>query len=78
MSIRIHYRYLQYSFCVISGHLKYLTDTLSIWLSSMLVHSTCVLRDFYVDDMLIRADIVDKLKQIHDENIQLLKLGDSN
>jgi len=41
----------------------------------MLVHSTCVLRDFYVDDMLTRADIVDKLKQIHDENIQLLKLG---
>jgi len=38
-------------------------------------NSVCVLRDFYVDDMLIEADTVDELKLIRDEIIQLLKLG---
>jgi len=37
--------------------------------------SACVLRDFYVDDMLTGADTVDELKLIRDETIQLLKLG---
>ena len=35
--------------------------------------SACVLRDFYVDDMLTGA--VDELKLIRNETIQLLKLG---
>jgi len=35
--------------------------------------SACVLRDFYV--MLTGADTIDELKLIHDETIQLLKLG---
>ena len=37
--------------------------------------SACVLRDFYVDDMLTGADTIDELKLIHNETIQLLKLG---
>jgi len=38
--------------------------------------SACVLRDFYVDDLLTGADdTVDELKLIRDETIQLLKLG---
>ena len=37
--------------------------------------SACVLRDFYVDDMLTGADTIDELKLIRDETIQLLKLG---
>ena len=37
--------------------------------------SACVLRDFYVDDMLTGTDTVDELKLIRDETIQLLKLG---
>jgi len=37
--------------------------------------SACVLRDFYVDDMLTGTDTVDELKPIRDETIQLLKLG---
>jgi len=36
--------------------------------------STCILRNFYVDDMLIGANTVDELKLIRDETIQLLKL----
>ena len=38
-------------------------------------NSACVLRDFYVDDMLTGADTLDELKLIRDETIQLLKLG---
>ena len=36
--------------------------------------SACVLRDFYVDDMLTGADTIDELKLIRNETIQLLKL----
>ena len=39
-------------------------DALSIWPSNTLINSlgsACVLRDFYVDDMLTGADIVDEL-----------------
>ncbi|XP_018393050.1 PREDICTED: uncharacterized protein LOC108772092 [Cyphomyrmex costatus] len=37
--------------------------------------SACVLRDFYVDDMLTGADSIDELKLIRDETIQLLRAG---
>lgn len=35
--------------------------------------SICVKRDFYVDDLLTRADSICKLEQIRDEIIQLLR-----
>ncbi|XP_018396137.1 PREDICTED: uncharacterized protein LOC108774503 [Cyphomyrmex costatus] len=37
--------------------------------------SACVLRDFYVDDMLTGADSIDELKLIRDKTIQLLRAG---
>ncbi|KYQ59009.1 hypothetical protein ALC60_01980 [Trachymyrmex zeteki] len=37
--------------------------------------SACVLRNFYVDEMLAGADAIDELKLIRDETNQLLKLG---
>ncbi|XP_018403196.1 PREDICTED: uncharacterized protein LOC108780100 [Cyphomyrmex costatus] len=37
--------------------------------------SACVIRDFYVDDMLTGADTIAELKSIRDETIHLLKLG---
>ena len=36
--------------------------------------SACVLRNFYVDDMLTGADIVDELKLIRDETIHSVKI----
>ncbi|XP_018313929.1 uncharacterized protein [Mycetomoellerius zeteki] len=37
--------------------------------------SACVIRDFYVDDLLTGADTIDELKLIKEETVQLLKLG---
>ncbi|XP_039303433.1 uncharacterized protein LOC120357334 [Solenopsis invicta] len=39
------------------------------------IGSTCVQRDFYVDDMLSGADTIEEVSRIRDETIQLLRRG---
>jgi len=67
----VHYHHLRYSFFLATRCLKHLAEQHAQFTCG----SVCVLRDFYVDDMLTGADTVDELKLIRNETIQLLKLG---